>query len=124
MGLFGSELQTVSALKGYGLSIMNYMKDTAQPLIADEAEKLGVIDKLPGSDSDKFLNRVYDFANSLLEKHTVEVIKKREKFEMLFKYTSLKEYEDRELKEMHEDIFKNRNNFAEKRRNFVLKKQE
>lgn len=102
---------------------MNYMKDTAQPLITDEALKLGIIDELPGAEEDPFLNRVYEFANDLLEKHSVEVIKKREKFEMLFKYTSLKEYEDRELKEMHEDIFSNRNNFAEKRRNFVLKIQ-
>lgn len=35
MGLFGSELHTPSAIRKFGLPTLEYLKDSAQPLIVE-----------------------------------------------------------------------------------------
>lgn len=46
MGLFGSELQTLTAVRKFGPAILKYMKESAEPMIVSEAEELKVLDKL------------------------------------------------------------------------------
>ena len=46
MGLYGSELHTATAASKFGKSILNYMKDTAKPLLVQEAISLKILDKL------------------------------------------------------------------------------
>jgi hypothetical protein len=46
MGLFGSELQTLTAARKFGFTILKHMKETAQPMTVSEAEDLKVLNKL------------------------------------------------------------------------------
>ena len=44
MGLYGSELHTVTAQLKYGNAINSYMKEAAKPMITKEAIELGIVD--------------------------------------------------------------------------------
>lgn len=46
MGLFGSELHTLTAARKFGAAILQCMKDSAEPILVSEAEELKVLDKL------------------------------------------------------------------------------
>lgn len=46
MGLYGSELHTLTAHK-FGLTVLNYLKDSAVPISVSEALSLKLIDSLP-----------------------------------------------------------------------------
>lgn len=46
MGLYGSELHSATAALKFGNSILNYLKDSAKPLLMQEAVSLRLIDSL------------------------------------------------------------------------------
>lgn len=123
MGLYGSELHSATAALKLGNSILNHLKDSARPLLVQEAASLKLIDSLI-TEGEDFLDRVLQFGEELAEdkkRLKGELIKRNEKRKMLFKFKSIDEYEKEELNEMKADIFENRNNFAEKRKAFVKK---
>lgn len=123
MGLHGSELHSVTAALKFGNSILNYLKDSAKPLLVQEAVSLNLIDSL-STEGEDFLGRVLQFGDELAEdkkRLKGELIKRNEKRKMLFKFKALEEYEKEELSEMRTDIFEDRNGFAGKRRAFVKK---
>lgn len=72
---------------------------------------------------DDFLEKVKFFAihiDSYVDFNLI-LLNKNEKFNQDLNGKTIEEYEAEELKEMNEDIFKNRHSFAEKRNAFVLK---
>jgi len=46
MGLYGSELHTLAAARKFGFPILQHMKESAEPMIASEAEQLKVLNRL------------------------------------------------------------------------------
>jgi putative two-component system protein, hydrogenase maturation factor HypX/HoxX len=60
MGLYGSELHTATAAAKFGNSILNYMKDSAKPLLMKEALSLQAVDAL--EQEGPFLESVMRFA--------------------------------------------------------------
>jgi len=47
MGLYGSELHTVTADRKFGSAILDYIKDSGRPFYVEEAKSLKLIDELP-----------------------------------------------------------------------------
>jgi putative two-component system hydrogenase maturation factor HypX/HoxX len=66
MGLYGSELHTATAASKFGNTVLNYMKDSAKPLIVSEALSLNIADVLP-KNGGNFYDNVLGFASELAQ---------------------------------------------------------
>ncbi|RNA05551.1 hydrogenase maturation [Brachionus plicatilis] len=131
MGLFGSELHTLTAPKRIGKFMLEYLKESARPLITKEAVQINLIDDLDSKlgsfenvTNTSFMDKVKFFASSysmnagMMEKF---IATKRELFLASKLEEKMKECEEYELKEMHWDMFHHRNSFDMKRKIFVHK---
>lgn len=69
------------------------------------------------------MERILHFAKKFEDDYVLEqqLAIKKENRDFILKGFEIKDVENYELGEMRKDIFENRNNFEEKRRDFVLK---
>lgn len=126
MGLFGSELQSLTAARKFGPAILNHMKESAQPMLVSEAEQLKVLNTLQLREGESFFEGVIRKAEELVAEPRElkrEIQRLNEQKTMLFRVKSLTEFEREELREMQLDILEDRNQFSRRRWEFVRKQQ-
>ncbi|CAG8687511.1 10647_t:CDS:1 [Cetraspora pellucida] len=125
MGLYGSELHTYTTSKRIEMSILKQLKENANPMLAIEANEIGLFDNLMQKNPKlTFLDNVKGFMDTIVADTSklMKFIENKQAIRMQDELAkSLDEYEKHELEEMHKDIFENRNNFHEKRYAFVTK---
>ncbi|XGU20206.1 enoyl-CoA hydratase-related protein [Rhodococcus sp. 3Y1] len=119
MGLFGSELHTYTLPARVG-------EEQARSLLAEcsaigirRALEIGLVDAIGPRRPDLFEAWLREVATDLLEGDRLESMLERKRLRL--ERDPVEPYEERELEEMKIDMFGDRNGFAEKRRNFVLK---
>lgn len=119
MGLFGSELHTYTLPARVG-------EEQARSLLAEcsaigirRALDIGLVDAIGPRRPDLFEAWLHEVATDLLEGDRMESMLERKRLRL--ERDPVEPYEERELEEMKIDMFGDRNGFAEKRRNFVLK---
>lgn len=92
MGLFGSELQTLTAARKFGFAILSHMKDSAQPMLVSEAQQLKVLNTLQLREGETFLDAVLRKAEELVadpRELKREILRLNEQKSMLFRVKSL-----------------------------------
>lgn len=80
---------------------------------------IGLVDAIGPRRPDLFEAWLHEVATDLLEGDRLESMLERKRLRL--ERDPVEPYEERELEEMKIDMFGDRNGFAEKRRNFVLK---
>ncbi|CAF0870820.1 unnamed protein product [Brachionus calyciflorus] len=137
MGLYGSELHTITAPKRIGKSALDYLKNSAIPLLTKEAIELNLIDDIDKKFETIFNENVQllDMNLDFLDKIKLFASKYSNDEQKLKKYLNIKqeifrtikfqnvvlEQEETELNEMKIDMFMNRNDFDRKRKAFLRK---
>lgn len=123
MGLYGSELHTYTLPRRVGPEIATRLLTDCEPISARQAAKIGLVDSVGPRELDKFDAWVRDiaarYAEAPLWEATIAAKQARLKTDAM--RMPLSAYETLELAEMAQDMFHDRNGFAAKRHNFVLK---
>ena len=119
MGLFGSELHTYTLPARVGEYQARRLLSECQPISITHARQIGLVDAIGPRDPILFEAWLGKIAADVLtgDRREAMLARKRSRLEL----DPVAPYEQRELEEMKSDMFGNRNGFAEKRRNFVLK---
>ncbi|WP_424806815.1 hydrogenase maturation protein [Rhodococcus sp. 27YEA15] len=119
MGLFGSELHTYTLPARVGHEQANRLLSECAPIGVRRAQEIGLVDIVGPREPRQFEAWLNKVGQGVLDggrlESTLELKKQR------LELNPFAPYETRELEEMKIDLFGDRNGFAEKRRNFVLK---
>ena len=140
MGLYGSELHTFTATKRISNKQLKALTENPSPLLSSQAIEMGLIDNMDekmrkfdySSKTGKntivadgsFMGRIRNFAHTFTYSSNLFdkfLNRKKAYHEASGLMQSVLEHETLELNEMKEDIFNDRNAFAEKRHKFVCK---
>lgn len=119
MGLFGSELHTYTLPARVGEEQARNLLTACSPIGIRRALDIGLVDAIGPRRPDLFEAWLNEVATDLLEGGRLDSILERKRLRL--ERDPVEPYEERELEEMKIDMFGDRNGFAEKRRNFVLK---
>lgn len=123
MGLAGSELHTYTLPQRVGHEIADKLLSDCDPVSAQHAATIGLVDAVGPREPDKFEAWVRDIAARYTDtgRWKTTLAAKQARLAADAKRMPLSAYETLELAEMAQDMFHDRNGFAAKRRNFVLK---
>lgn len=119
MGLFGSELHTYTLPARVGRERADALLTECRPVGARQAAQMGLVDAIGPREPDLFESWLEQIATQLSNGGQLQTMLDRKARRL--RADPVEPYEQRELEEMKADMFGDRNGFAEKRRNFVLK---
>lgn len=119
MGLYGSELHTYTLPARVGRAEADRLLSECAPVGVQRALEIGLVDAIGPRDSAQFEAWLSEVAHDVLDGGRRESLLERKSRRLELDPPA--PYEQRELEEMKADMFGDRNGFAEKRRNFVLK---
>jgi putative two-component system hydrogenase maturation factor HypX/HoxX len=121
MGLFGSEYWTYVLPRRVGDEQAQALTTRCEPVSAARAANLGLVDEVSAADRAEFEAVVLDYAAELAAHPRTAALldRKRVVRDGEERHRPLDTYRVRELAEMSQDIFDNRNGFAQARRAFL-----
>ncbi|MGP6423819.1 hydrogenase maturation protein [Pseudomonas pharyngis] len=120
MGLYGSEYWTYSLPRAVGPAMAEQLTQACLPVSAAQALQLGMVQEIGPHCPDEFSLWLLQRANSVLSDPTYAPVRERK---LRVDHVLIRQCREAELKEMQEDMLYNRNQFAEKCRNFVYKRK-
>lgn len=120
MGLYGSEYWTYSLPRAVGPAAAEQLTQACLPLSAMQAWQLGMVQEVGPRCPDEFALWLLQRANAALSDPTYAPVRERK---ARTDHALIRECRENELREMQEDMLHNRNQFAEKCRNFVYKRK-
>jgi putative two-component system hydrogenase maturation factor HypX/HoxX len=120
MGLYGSEYWTYSLPRAVGPAMAEQLTQACLPVSAVQAWQLGMIQEIGPRCPDEFSLWLLQRANATLSDPTYAAVRERKS---RIDQVLIKQCREAELQEMQEDMLYNRNQFAEKCRNFVYKRK-
>lgn len=121
MGLYGSELHTFTLPRRVGAATAHRLTTACRPVGTAEALEIGLVDAVGPRGESAFAQWLAELARSQLANASETLTLKRKSLAAANQIRPIDAYEAHELAEMSEDMFADRNGFAEKRRSFVLK---
>lgn len=120
MGLYGSEYWTYSLPRAVGPAMAEQLTQACLPVSAAQALQLGMVQEVGPRCPDEFSLWLLQRANSVLSDPTYAPVRERK---LRVDHVLIRQCREAELREMQEDMLYNRNQFAEKCRNFVYKRK-
>ncbi|MGE1172824.1 hydrogenase maturation protein [Pseudomonas sp. BW7P1] len=120
MGLYGSEYWTYSLPRAVGPAMAEQLTQACLPVSAAQALQLGMIQEVGPRCPDEFGLWLLQRANAALTDPTYAAVRERK---LRLDHELIRQCRETELQEMQEDMLYNRNQFAEKCRNFVYKRK-
>ncbi|WP_085701886.1 hydrogenase maturation protein [Pseudomonas sp. B15(2017)] len=120
MGLYGSEYWTYSLPRAVGPAMAEQLTQACLPVSAAQALQLGMVQEIGPRCPDEFGLWLLQRANSVLSDPTYAAVRERK---LRVDHVLIRQCREAELQEMQEDMLYNRNQFAEKCRNFVYKRK-
>lgn len=120
MGLYGSEYWTYSLPRAVGPAMTEQLTQACLPVSAAQALQLGMVQEIGPRCPDEFGLWLLQRANSVLSDPTYAAVRERK---LRVDQVLIRQCREAELQEMQEDMLYNRNQFAEKCRNFVYKRK-
>lgn len=120
MGLYGSEYWTYSLPRAVGPAMAEQLTQACLPISAVQAWQLGMVQEIGPRCPDEFALWLLQRANSVVSDPTYAAVRERK---ARVDQVLIRECRETELQEMQEDMLYNRNQFAEKCRNFVYKRK-
>lgn len=120
MGLYGSEYWTYSLPRAVGPAMAEQLTQACLPVSAVQAWQLGMVQEIGPRCPDEFSLWLLQRANGVLSDPTYAAVRERK---ARVDQALIQQCRETELQEMQEDMLYNRNQFAEKCRNFVYKRR-
>ncbi|WP_180697955.1 hydrogenase maturation protein [Pseudomonas crudilactis] len=120
MGLYGSEYWTYSLPRAVGPAMAEQLTQACLPVSAVQAWQLGMVQEIGPRCPDEFSLWLLQRANGVLSDPTYAAVRERK---ARVDQALIQQCRETELQEMQEDMLYNRNQFAEKCRNFVYKRK-
>ncbi|VVP83857.1 hydrogenase maturation protein [Pseudomonas fluorescens] len=120
MGLYGSEYWTYSLPRAVGPAMAEQLTQACLPVSAVQAWQLGMVQEIGPRCPDEFSLWLLQRANSVVSDPTYAAVRERK---ARGDQVLIQQCRETELQEMQEDMLYNRNQFAEKCRNFVYKRR-
>jgi putative two-component system hydrogenase maturation factor HypX/HoxX len=120
MGLYGSEYWTYSLPRAVGPAMAEQLTQACLPVSAVQAWQLGMVQEIGPRCPDEFSLWLLQRANGVLSDPTYAAMRERK---ARVDQALIQQCRETELQEMQEDMLYNRNQFAEKCRNFVYKRR-
>jgi putative two-component system hydrogenase maturation factor HypX/HoxX len=120
MGLYGSEYWTYSLPRAVGPAMAEQLTQACLPVSAVQAWQLGMVQEIGPRCQDEFSLWLLQRANSVVSDPTYAAVRERK---ARVDQVLIQQCRETELQEMQEDMLYNRNQFAEKCRNFVYKRR-
>ncbi|WP_460372323.1 hydrogenase maturation protein [Pseudomonas sp. Tul1A2] len=120
MGLYGSEYWTYSLPRAVGPAMAEQLTQACLPVSAVQAWQLGMVQEIGPRCPDEFSLWLLQRANGVLSDPTYAAVRERK---ARVDQVLIQKCRETELQEMQEDMLYNRNQFAEKCRNFVYKRK-
>jgi putative two-component system hydrogenase maturation factor HypX/HoxX len=120
MGLYGSEYWTYSLPRAVGPAMAEKLTEDCLPISAVQALQLGMVQEIGPRCPDEFGLWLLQRANGALSDPAYLAVRERKN---RFDTQLMQHCRNAELEEMHQDMVQNRKQFAEKCRNFVLKRK-
>ncbi|WP_085639129.1 MULTISPECIES: hydrogenase maturation protein [unclassified Pseudomonas] len=120
MGLYGSEYWTYSLPRAVGPAMAERLTQACLPVSAVQAQQLGMVQEIGPRCPDEFGLWLLQRAHGALTDPTYAAVRERK---LRTDHELIRRCREAELQEMQEDMLYNRNQFAEKCRNFVLKRK-
>jgi putative two-component system hydrogenase maturation factor HypX/HoxX len=120
MGLYGSEYWTYSLPRAVGPAMAEQLTQACLPVSAVQAWQLGMVQEIGPRCPDEFSLWLLQRANGVLSDPTYAAMRERK---ARVDQALIQQCRETELQEMQEDMLYNRNQFAEKCRNFVYKRK-
>jgi putative two-component system hydrogenase maturation factor HypX/HoxX len=120
MGLYGSEYWTYSLPRAVGPAMAEQLTQACLPVSAVQAWQLGMVQEIGPRCPDEFSLWLLQRANAVLSDPTYAAVRERK---ARVDQALIQQCRETELQEMQEDMLYNRNQFAEKCRNFVYKRK-
>jgi len=120
MGLYGSEYWTYSLPRAVGPAMAEQLTQACLPVSAAQALQLGMVQEIGPRCPDEFSLWLLQRANGVLSDPTYAAVRERK---LRVDHVLIRQCREAELQEMQEDMLYNRNQFAEKCRNFVYKRK-
>jgi putative two-component system hydrogenase maturation factor HypX/HoxX len=120
MGLYGSEYWTYSLPRAVGPAMAEQLTQACLPVSAVQAWQLGMVQEIGPRCPDEFSLWLLQRANGVVSDPTYAAVRERK---ARVDQVLIQQCRETELQEMQEDMLYNRNQFAEKCRNFVYKRK-
>lgn len=120
MGLYGSEYWTYSLPRAVGPAMAEQLTQACLPVSAVQAWQLGMVQEIGPRCPDEFSLWLLQRANGVVSDPTYAAVRERK---ARVDQVLIRQCRETELQEMQEDMLYNRNQFAEKCRNFVYKRK-
>jgi putative two-component system hydrogenase maturation factor HypX/HoxX len=125
MGLFGSELWTMTLPHRVGMDTALSLTEECMPLSANKAKSIGMVDKVINAQREDFLTVVLEYVYGTIlisnNEYANLIHKKLCVKESLLKEKSINAYRDIELSNMKDNFFSDNLNFSLHRNSFVMK---